>query len=310
MRLVAAKVLNINEMKQLFSERMGFKKPSDIVIRESMPSSVMNAVSSTISLLSNDLDDADYKLLGDIQTVPYYDLSYYRLKIAFWTEFLNRKYTDLVGNHFRTEDELEHYIVDNRVAWYKKLDCIEFLIDYMTENFVDDFRKPVIEKFIVKLNYHFERLRYGYRIIDGCCTDITSDEEISSILEAVSADDTPATHLKKALSHYSHRPDPDYANSIKESITAIEAYCREKTGESTFGPALNKLQSKGLAINPQMKSAFEKLYNYTNDKTTGIRHAMLDASETYKPSADEAYFMLIASSAFVNYLKKKTSCLK
>lgn len=180
----------------------------------------------------------------------------------------------------------------------------------MTENFVDDFRKPVIERFIVKLNYHFERLRYGYRIIDGCCTDITSDEEISSILEAVSADDAPATHLKKALSHYSRRPDPDYANSIKESITAIEAYCREKTGESTFGPALNKLQSKGLAINPQMKSAFEKLYNYTNDKTTGIRHAMLDASETYKPSADEAYFMLIACSAFINYLKKKDGNIK
>ncbi len=288
---------------------MGYEKPSDIVIRESMPREVMNAISSTISLLSNDLDDADYKLLGDIQTVPYYDLSYYRLKIAFWTEFLNKKYRTLLDNDFQ-EDELTHYISDNRIAWYKKLDCIEFLIDYMTENFVDDFRKQVIERFIVKLNYHFERLRYGYRIIDGCCTDITSDEEISSILEAVSADDAPATHLNKALSHYSHRPDPDYANSIKESITAIEAYCREKTGESTFGLALNKLQSKGLAINPQMKSAFEKLYNYTNDKTTGIRHAMLDASETYKPSADEAYFMLIASSAFVNYLKKKTSCLK
>lgn len=296
-------------MKQLFSERMGFEKPSDIVIRESMPREVMNAISSTISMLSNDLDDADYKLLGDIQTVPYYDLSYYKLKIAFWTEFLNKKYRTLLDNDFQ-EDELTHYISDNRIAWYKKLDCIEYIIGYMTENFVDDFRKPVIEKFIVKLNYHFERLRYGYRIIDGCCTDITSDEEISSILEAVSADDAPATHLKKALSHYSHRPDPDYANSIKESITAIEAYCREKTGESTFGPALNKLQSKGLAINPQMKSAFEKLYNYTNDKTTGIRHAMLDASGTYKPSADEAYFMLIASSAFVNYLKKKTSCLK
>lgn len=296
-------------MKQLFSERMGYEKPSDIVIRESMPSAVMNAISSTISMLSNDLDDADYKLLGDIQTVPYYDLSYYKLKIAFWTEFLNKKYRTLLDNDFQ-EDELTHYISDNRIAWYKKLDCIEYIIGYMTENFVDDFRKPVIERFIVKLNYHFERLRYGYRIIDGYCTDITSDEEISSILEAVSADDSPATHLKKALSHYSHRPDPDYANSIKESITAIEAYCREKTGESTFGPALNKLQSKGLAINPQMKSAFEKLYNYTNDKTTGIRHAMLDASETYKPSADEAYFMLIASSAFVNYLKRKDGNIK
>lgn len=103
-------------MKQLFSERMGYEKPSDIVIRESMPSAVMNAISSTISMLSNDLDDADYKLLGDIQTVPYYDLSYYKLKIAFWTEFLNRKYTTLMCIDIRTEDELGRYISDNRIA--------------------------------------------------------------------------------------------------------------------------------------------------------------------------------------------------
>lgn len=292
-------------MKKLFSERMGYVKPSDIVIKESMPCEVMNAISSTIILLSNDLQKADYDIYGDIQTVAYYDLSYYKLKVAFWTEFLNRKYKTLIDNDYRGEDELTHYISDNRVVWYKKLDCIEFLIDYMTENFVDNFRKPVIEAFIAKLNYHFERLRYGYRIIDGCCADITSEQEISTIIEAVSAKGTSATHLERALSLYSLRPVPDYVNSIKESITAVEAFCREKTGESSFSPALNRLQSKGLVIHPQMKSAFKKLYNYTNDKNTGIRHAMLDASETYKPSADEAYFMLVTCSSFINYLKKK-----
>ena len=40
-----------------------------------------------------------------------------------------------------------------------------------------------------------------------------------------------------------------------------------------------------------LKTAFEKLYVYTNDKATGIRHALMD--ETDAPSFDEAKIMLV-----------------
>lgn len=42
-------------------------------------------------------------------------------------------------------------------------------------------------------------------------------------------------HLNKALELYAQRPIEDYRNSIKESISAIEVYCREITGEKTLG---------------------------------------------------------------------------
>lgn len=112
-------------------------------------------------------------------------------------------------------------------------------------------------------------------------------------------------HLNKALELYAQRPIGDYRNSIKESISAIEVYCREITGEKTLGEALNKINGKGLVIPQILKIAFEKLYAYTNQPNTGIRHALMDESGTYTPASEEALFMLVSCSSFINYLNKK-----
>ena len=112
-------------------------------------------------------------------------------------------------------------------------------------------------------------------------------------------------HLSKALELYAFRPEGDYCNSIKESISAVEAYCREKTGENNLGDALKKLEKVGVVIPNVLRTAFEKLYAYTNQPTTGIRHALMDSSGTYVPKAEEALFMLVSCSAFINYLNKK-----
>jgi hypothetical protein len=45
------------------------------------------------------------------------------------------------------------------------------------------------------------------------------------------------------------------------------------------------------------------MYGYTND-TEGIRHALLEEPTL---DADDARFMLVSCSAFVNYLKSKVS---
>ena len=52
-----------------------------------------------------------------------------------------------------------------------------------------------------------------------------------------------------------------------------------------------------------MESAFTSLYGYTSDEG-GIRHGSIDVSNT--PSED-AKFMLVSCSAFVNYLIEKWS---
>ena len=113
-------------------------------------------------------------------------------------------------------------------------------------------------------------------------------------------------HLNSALEKYAQRPIGDYRNSIKESISAVEAFCREKTGENTLGKALKQLESKGIVIPLLLKSAFEKLYAYTNHEDTGIRHALMDDEGNYTPTTEEALFMLVSCSAFINYLGRKT----
>lgn len=112
-------------------------------------------------------------------------------------------------------------------------------------------------------------------------------------------------HLNKALELYSLRPYGDYRNSIKESISAVEAYCREKTNEETLGKSLNKLESLGITIPKMLKVAFDKLYAYTNQPDTGIRHALMDDEGKYTPSNEEALFMLVSCSSFLNYLNAK-----
>lgn len=150
-------------------------------------------------------------------------------------------------------------------------------------------------------NLVFEQEYVGYRFVDGIITPITNQNEIMAIEEAVSSEyDNIKQHFEKALHLLSDRESPDYANSIKESITAVESMCTIILGKkATLGEALKKLESAGVIIHGAMKGAFEKLYGYTSD-ANGIRHA----GELGGPDStfEEAKFMLVSCSAFVNYL--------
>jgi len=54
-------------------------------------------------------------------------------------------------------------------------------------------------------------------------------------------------------------------------------------------------------MHPSLKQGFEKLYGYTSDDD-GIRHALLDEANL---DMEDARFMLVSCSAFVNYLVVK-----
>ena len=137
-------------------------------------------------------------------------------------------------------------------------------------------------------------------------TNITSKEEIVSIEKAIKvSENNVKLHLQTALGLLAKKPSGDYRNSIKESISAVEAVCRELTAKSTLGDALNELEKTGVVIPKVMKLGFDKLYGYTNNKETGIRHALMDNDGSYIPSSDEAVFMLVSCSAFINYLYSK-----
>lgn len=282
-----------------FSERYGYTKPSDVIIREQITREIQNAICSAFDVLPDLFDKAGAR---------YGEYDYIDVERFLWTQVLNERESKFSeGRNYHIVSTW--YIENSEKQWYEKLELIEKVIDYLirlSSNYDKRYYREVVNAFTERLNSDFERLHFAYRIVDNKIVEISSKAEIESIEKALS--DSPANireHLNKALQHYAKRPEGDYRNSIKESISAVEAWCREKTGESTLGPALSKLEKKGVTLHPMLKQAFDKLYFYTNDKETGIRHALMDETGTYMPNAEEAMFMLVSCSAFINYLNVK-----
>jgi hypothetical protein len=157
-----------------------------------------------------------------------------------------------------------------------------------------------------RFNIILERELSGYRIIAGVIVDITSEQEVEMLNEALFDSDTQfsgvTAHLQRALELLTDREQPDYRNSIKESISAVESMARVVVGKpkSTLGDALKALEKKGH-LHASLKESFSKLYGYTNDEQ-GIRHAMLDEPSL---TADDAKFFLLSCTSFTNYLKAK-----
>lgn len=152
-----------------------------------------------------------------------------------------------------------------------------------------------------QFNILFKKEFVGYRFIEGFATRITSDEEIKTIEKTLNSKySTCSTCIKKATQLLFDRKKPDYENSIKESISAVEAICNIINGgkRTTLNKAVEKLKDSGITIHPAMKESFISLYGYTSDQS-GIRHNTgIDGKATY----GEAKYMLVSCSAFVNYL--------
>ena len=281
---------------KLFSERYKYIKPSDVIIRERITPEIQNAICSSFDRLHRFFEE-----IREYGTNPYVDMERY-----LWTYFLNQREGNFdKGGAYHIV--ATWYLEDQKTAWYKKLDLLEFAIKYLYSLGEKNYRySSVPSSFIDHLNSEFERLNFAYRVVNLEIVEITSKEEIAAVESAMHDTNTNVrTHLNKALELYARRPAGDYRNSIKESISAVEAYCREITGENTLGKALDKLKDNGLVIPPMLKTAFEKLYAYTNQPNTGIRHALMDEDGTYTPASEEALFMLVSCSSFINYLNKK-----
>ena len=195
--------------------------------------------------------------------------------------------------------------------WYEIYDSIENYLIFLvnkSENEVGFVKEQTLKKFnsfIETINYILEVEKSGYRIINGFVTAITDEQEIKSIEESINTEfNSVNTHLTKALQLYSDRQAPDYENSIKESISAVEAMCCIINGsDDTLGKALKKLKDKGIEIHNSLEEAFKKLYGYTSD-ADGIRHGGIDFTNA---SEEDAKYMLVSCSAFINYLKVKYS---
>ncbi len=180
-----------------------------------------------------------------------------------------------------------------KMKWHRVYSFLEFVVSI---NY-NGSAQILVEEF----NRVLERENSAYRFVSGKVTPISSWDEIEEIEQAISGSDQYAgvrTHLQTSLGMLTDRQNPDYRNSIKESISAVESLAKQLVGvpSATLDGALKVLE-KSHKLHPALKKAFSSLYGYTND-SDGIRHALMENSELTKA---DARFMLICCSAFINF---------
>ena len=179
----------------------------------------------------------------------------------------------LATSFFQKTDQLnrrrnyEICLADNEVVYelrvVRSLCFIEFLRNSNQDVFDD---KEFLDNFASDINSVLERKKSGYRFVGADIAPIVEQHEIEAIQECLEAPELFAgarIHIPSALQLYSNRQNPDYRNSIKEAISAIESAACVIAGnaKATLGAAL-KLIKKKHDIHPAMGEAFEKLYGY------------------------------------------------
>lgn len=287
----------------LFSHRKGLKKVIAEFQLDSISSELRNGLwdAVTTSFLSN-------VLLNDYDP-PSRDSSIKILGNELWHSYF-KKPIDTIPAWGDFYKNLRKYFFN--CEWNEAYDFIEFVAkNYsITKTNVYDYHakeleKERIERFISMCNSVLERENSAYRFVNHEITEITSKDEIAAIEEASqTAFKSTNTHIESALSLMTDRKKPDFRNSIKESISAVEATCNSllKDRKNTLGQALDELENRGvLSLHKAEKKAYQQLYGYTSD-ANGIRHALLEESNL---DFDDAKFMLVSCSAFCNYLISK-----
>lgn len=229
------------------------------------------------------------------------------IKFANWANFFKIIWFDFYKLPVDRIDYHLQRLRKNVRSRFFESDCWEVydLIEYIAQ-----LGGPLdVERFKKLCNEVLEKELSAYRFIGNELSPITDKVEIAEIEEAIEKAAKHKfkgvrTHLESALAKLSDRKEPDYRNCIKESISAVESLCIiiSKDPKASLGKAL-KLIEDAVGLHPALKSGFSSIYGYTSDEG-GIRHAMIDDNPC---DSDDAKYMLVSCSAFVNYLIMKAN---
>lgn len=280
-----------------FSERMGIKKPKELIQIDSMDDDLRNG-------LWNSILHTEKLIKDELYTPGSLHYSHFTTKISLHIkEHFFKRPLDEIELSFELEQSStffrEAYF---GLKWFEVYDYLEFL-ETAFRTFISD---SLAKEFILLINETLKKENSGYRFIGNSFARITNETEILEIEKVLENSENYLlrgvnTHFVKSLKMLSDKQNPDYQNSLKESISAVESICKIISGKpsATLNDALRHIEkNKKVNLHKALKAGFDKFYAYAGDKG-GVRHSSIGESDL---DFEDAKFMLVSCSAFVNYL--------
>lgn len=272
-------------MRRRFSDKYGYTEVKNTLQKEAIDERLRNRIWNTVT---SNIFQPIITEFGSIK----YENDY---------EIFKKLYDEIFGvrgQPTKNLNDLVNDIHEQYCSFYYWYDFYNFLEDII---YVHHDNK-IIDNFKKEINKVLEQEISAYRFVDDCISPIIDEIEIKEIEDVFSSNyDSVKGHLSKALEHLSDRENPDFQNSIKESITAVESVAQIITNSKKDLGACIKLMD--LDIQKQFTKTLSGLYTWTC-QAEGIRHPH-NTGEELKTGFDEAKFMLVTCSAFINYLISK-----
>lgn len=291
-----------------FSEREGIKPARKIIQSDSLDEALKNGLWNTFTRYYSKKFWYRVQQINARRGDPLWSpqirkefMSLFELFKKLWSEHLkfdlDKFGLDILDYHDTQSTIKKHFF---GCPWYEVYDFVEFIANNCSDGTAN-------LTFMDECNTILERELSAYRFINGIITPVVEGEQISAIDQALQSPISMVReHLEQAQRLLSNKKNPDYRNSIKESISAVECLCKIITGDekATLGKALQEIEDKtGLQFHADLKEALRKLYHYTCD-ADGIRHALKNEPSL---ALEDAQFLLVACSAFVSYITMKSA---
>lgn len=269
-----------------FSERNWYKKIKEIIQKEDIDDD-----------LQNDLWNIFIKYFKKRKANRRIVIHYIYQWDKIWTTFFKNRIDESPKGYEAFKSYIKTWLT--WAEWYEIYDFYEFI----TNNY--SYSEGSKTKLLEEINQALKINLSAYRLIDWNIVEINSEEEIKSIEESLEINDiyNPVkTHIRRSLELLSDKKSPDYRNSIKESISAVESLACIITWNknATLWQALKEIK-KNHRLHWSLEEAFQKLYWYTSDEEW-IRHKLLEKNEL---EYEDAMFMLVTCSSFTNLLITK-----
>jgi hypothetical protein len=272
-----------------FSERYGYTKAKLVQI-QSLDSELRNSLWNVCrQFLFRPTNSKTYLLR---------DSGLYGVAYLLFVEFFKVPADSLPS---RTSDFISDQLkLFQKGEWYFVLNFVEFV----THNYLEG---AIRRQFIEAINAELEEEKSAYRFIGNLLVPISSSIETNEITRSLEQKDqfvSVSKHIEDAVRLYAKKPTPDYRNTIKEAISAVESASRIISNKpaATLGEAIKIVDDK-FALHPAFAQGVLKFYGYTSGEG-GIRHSLTEASDIDEV---DARFALVLCSAISNFLISRST---